>query len=364
MGKGVDVKLLLVEDDQESGRALCDALELSEIKVEWVLSAENAVDVFEIDKFDAIVADIRLGGASGVELLREIRKKSTDFPVILLTAYSDIDAAIGAVKLGAQDYIMKPLKDVDALLLPLLKAIKHYKTLLSNEALRKKNEENFEQMKHLGSDLVLAEEHERRKLAVDLHDSVGQLLNASLLRLDLLDIVDNDMKKNLDAARSHLSDAIQRIRTLTFHLSSPVLYICGIRAALSELVEHIKDTYGIEVSYQSHADDSGLPDDCKVLLYRTVRELLINVVKHAEASAVVLSVRRDHDNFVIVVKDNGKGFMADPLNRWEKGTMGLGLFSIRDRLCALGGSFKIISEQGRGTEVVVSVPVVVDTERS
>ena len=110
------ISLLLVEDDHESGQGIKAMLERRDVSVVLVPDAELALQEFNKGKFDIVVADIRLGAMTGVDLLREIRSKSDDFPVILLTGYDSLETAIQAVKLGAQDYILKPLDIIDDLL--------------------------------------------------------------------------------------------------------------------------------------------------------------------------------------------------------------------------------------------------------
>ncbi|OVE75921.1 hypothetical protein BVX97_03005 [bacterium E08(2017)] len=350
------IRVLLVEDDQESGQALKAAIELNDIDVTWMLSAEEVMDNMELAKYDAIVSDIRLGGASGVDLLSMVRKESRDFPVILLTAYSDIEAAIEAVKLGANDYMMKPLDDIETLMIPLLRAIDHYRTLLHNHELQKKNREYMDKLMHLGSQLVLAEEQERRKLALDLHDSIGQLLGAAIMQLDLVSRSE-DWKKHVENAHSQVGEAVERTRALALELSSPVLYHCGLMQAVQELCGHMGSSYDIDIIFSSDNSKVELPEDSSILLYRSVRELLMNVIKHADASQATVNISFEPEQqYKITVEDDGKGFEVRPKEEWVH-MQSLGLFSIMDRCNALGGVFQLESKVGEGTVASVSVPL-------
>jgi len=129
------IRLLLVEDDKESGEALTNMLRKRGIETVMERDAVLAMGRLEVEEFDVVVADIRLGGMSGVELLGEIRQKAGGFPVILLTGYDSLESAIQAVRLGAQDYILKPLESIDDLLLPVRKAVRAHRLALRNMAL-------------------------------------------------------------------------------------------------------------------------------------------------------------------------------------------------------------------------------------
>jgi PAS domain S-box-containing protein len=132
------ISLLLVEDDPESGQALKNMLDKRQISTLMVEDAEDAFGAFKTGHFDVIVADIRLKGKSGIDLLGEIREEDTDFPVILLTGFDSLESAIQAVRLGAQDYILKPLDTIDDLLAPVKKVVHTHRLLLRTRALEQR----------------------------------------------------------------------------------------------------------------------------------------------------------------------------------------------------------------------------------
>jgi PAS domain S-box-containing protein len=136
------IRLLLVEDDIEAGSSMKAMLEKRGVAVELVERADRALDQFSAEVCDVIVADIRLEDRSGMELLGEIRKQSHSFPVILLTGFDSMESAIQAVRLGAQDYILKPLSSIDDLLKPVEKAVREHRMLMRNRALEQKLKES------------------------------------------------------------------------------------------------------------------------------------------------------------------------------------------------------------------------------
>lgn len=132
------IRILLVEDDVDTGRATAMMLEMRKVQVTLVGGIDDALRIFSPEAFDAVVTDIRLergGERSGVDILRHIRKELPDFPVILVTGYDTINSAVQAVRLGAQDYILKPLTMIEDLLVPVEKAVRHYRLLLHTRAL-------------------------------------------------------------------------------------------------------------------------------------------------------------------------------------------------------------------------------------
>jgi signal transduction histidine kinase len=144
-------------------------------------------------------------------------------------------------------------------------------------------------------------------------------------------------------------------RTLTFELSSPILYELGLEAALGWLVEKTQEEHGLGVMFESHGLSRRLSEDVAVLLFQAVRELLANVIKHARASAVRVTCEQERDDVRIVVEDDGVGFDAARSVLSPTFGGGFGLFSIRERLGSLGGFVEIDSGDGR-TRVTLVVP--------
>jgi PAS domain S-box-containing protein len=227
---------------------------------------------------------------------------------------------------------------------------------------RKKAEQQFlndqMQLKSLASQLTLSEERERRRLAGELHDRIGQALVISKIKLEALrkSGYGKKLDKALDDVCNSLGQTIQDTRTLTFDLGNPILYELGFETAVSHwLTEQIQNKYKIETEFEDDGHPKPLDDDVRTLLFRDVRELLINVVKHAHASKVKVSIAKIDDRIRISVEDNGKGFDAGKIASISAN--GYGLFSIRHRLEQLGGHLEIESTRGRGCKVTMTAPL-------
>jgi len=216
------------------------------------------------------------------------------------------------------------------------------------------------QLKSLASQLTLAEERERRRIAGELHDNVSQALAFSKMKLDMLckSIPDTAVLGVLREISDTLSQMLQNTKALTFDLSSPVLYELGFEAAVAEwLSEQIERKHGIDTEFEDDKSHKPLDDDIRVLLFRNTRELLINVVKHARASKVKVSVRRIDRQIEVCIEDDGIGFDPCKIAKLAGRRGEFGLFSIRQRLEEVGGKLWIDSAPGRGCKVTMTAPL-------
>ena len=219
------------------------------------------------------------------------------------------------------------------------------------------------QLKSLASELSLAEERERRRIATELHDRISQSLVISKMMLEQLRETETSdhVAGVLDDVCNLLSQTIGSSRLLTFDLGSPILYQLGLEAAVSEVLTEQVQKHNIATELEDDGLPKPLDEDIRGILFRMVRELLINVVKHARASKVKVSINRIDTAVRICVKDNGVGFEPDKVTAFGPKTGGFGLFSIRERLEQLGGRLEIKSATGRGCTVIVMAPLKCDS---
>jgi PAS domain S-box-containing protein len=229
---------------------------------------------------------------------------------------------------------------------------------------RKKAEEKLlgyqTKLKSLASQLSVTEERERRRIATELHDQIGQTLVFSKLKLDELQqtATSRELTKALDEICNNIDQVIQDTRTLTFDLSSPILNEIGLEAAVAEWLDvQVREKHSIETEFVDDGQQKPLDDDIRALLFRNVRELLVNVIKHADAQNVKVSVRRVNEHIHIDVEDDGKGFDSVKVISTGIEDTKFGLFSIRQRLEQLGGQFEIDSEPGRGSKITMTAPL-------
>lgn len=216
------------------------------------------------------------------------------------------------------------------------------------------------QLRALTAQLLSVEDQERRAIATELHDSVGQIL--AFIKIEMGELRRSDLPRNVTQSIHHIreqvNEAIKQTRTLTFEISPPELYTLGLESALEELTQRFGQERQIECSMEDSDDPKPLSDQMKTLLYRSVRELLVNAAKHARAGRVHVTVDRIDRDIRITVQDNGVGFDTSHLeDRSPHGPAGFGLFSIRERLTHMGGDVYIESNHEEGTKVILRAPL-------
>lgn len=218
---------------------------------------------------------------------------------------------------------------------------------------------NQAQLKSLAAELVLAEERERNRLAVHLHDDVCQNLAYAKMRLQMLSGgLDNQTHLNdVTEVTEALTQMMQEVRSLTFELSTPVLSEFGLETAISHwLEEQIEQKHGMDTTFTDDGQTKPLTEDIQALLFRSVRELLTNVVKHSQAQHVDMAVSRDGGQILICLEDDGIGFNPGEVVVGRHAG-GFGLFSIRERLSQMGGSLEIESSPGQGCRSLLRAPL-------
>ncbi|HIJ53611.1 MAG TPA: PAS domain S-box protein [Planctomycetes bacterium] len=216
------------------------------------------------------------------------------------------------------------------------------------------------QLKSLASQLTLAEEHERRRIATELHDQISQSLVVSKLKLEALheSAASEELGNDLNEVCNSLGQTIAETRSLTSEVHSPLLSLLGFEAAVAEwLTEQIEGKHGIAIEFKDDGQPKPLDDDIRILLFRDVRELLTNVVRHAHAHKVRVSIRKVGSRIRVKVEDYGIGFDPSEITWMPARTGGFGLFSIRERLEEVGGRLKIESKPGHGTTVAITAPL-------
>lgn len=227
--------------------------------------------------------------------------------------------------------------------------------------------ERKEELRALTASLGLAEERERRRIALGLHDDVGHTLALAKLLLGRSPGSDPSSEAasagTIREVTGLLDQAIGATRSLTFELSSPVLYELGLEAALENLGEEMEHRHGIRFEFQAEKRSRPMADDLTVVLYRILRELFSNVAKHARARRVGLRVRTTADEIHVALEDDGVGFDVSKAGGSFGPGGGFGLLSIRAQLDHLGGRMDLESSPGRGTRAVVVAPLAAIADR-
>ena len=227
---------------------------------------------------------------------------------------------------------------------------------LANERLEARVRERTEELGRLSRELALAEVRERQTIARDLHDGLGQALNVASIKLDAVRALDKASRTDaaLDEIASLMDGIVAEMRSLTAQLNPPVLEQLGLIPALEWLGEEMHKTYHLEVSLTDDAEPKPLDSVTASTLFRAVRELLINVARHAKVKCVHVNTRSLGDIVSLQVIDEGTGF-AHAGNQRRSST-GLGLATLSERIAYIGGTLDIYSERNRGTTATIRAP--------
>jgi len=216
-----------------------------------------------------------------------------------------------------------------------------------------------QQLRRLAIELVLTEEKERRRIAVDLHDRIGQALAIAQIRLGALrgTLEKPEQRKVVSEICDLVDQTVQDSSSLTFELSPPVLYELGLEAAVHWLAQHLGKHHGLEITVDNDGEPKPLDEEVRVLLFRALRELLVNVIKHAQVEKATVRLLRDSDYLQIEIVDEGVGFDSSLALEQDLFGDAFGLFTIRERLGLLGGTFQLISVPGKGTRCTLMAPL-------
>jgi signal transduction histidine kinase len=227
----------------------------------------------------------------------------------------------------------------------------------ANETLEERVEARTEQTRKLALALTTAEQRERARISELLHDHVQQLIHGARIWANTLaDGLDRAPPEALERLTALLDEAIESTRSLSVELNPPVLQDKGLMAALEWLATHVANTHDLTLELDLPEALTVPEDDLRALLFRSLRELVFNVSKHAGVDTAALRVRSENGRCVAEVRDEGDGFSPDALDD-QNPEDHFGLFSIRKRIDLVGGSFSIESAPGEGTHATITVPL-------
>ncbi|GJL64157.1 MAG: hypothetical protein NPIRA04_28110 [Nitrospirales bacterium] len=225
-------------------------------------------------------------------------------------------------------------------------------------------------LRNLAIELNLTEQRERQRIATELHDYLSQLLVVCRLKLGQIRQVTAEESQGLNLVQDTedvLDQALTYTRTLVAQLSPSVLFEFGLISALQWLAgQMVHQGLNVDVKCEN-TQDLVLKEEQSILLYQSTRELLLNVIKHADTDQATLSLERHEDRLHIIVRDTGKGFSDSQMRMTKESTNQtptFGLFSIYERMLTLGGSFEIQSDPGEGTVARLVFPLLIGPDSS
>ena len=377
------MKKILVIDDINTNLLLIKSILKNSFPAHEVLLANSGKEGLALAKREqpeTILLDIFMPGVDGFEVCQTLKNdaNTSNIPVLMVSAYGDnTDVRVKGLNVGADAFISKPFNNSELIaLVNVMLRIKHSEDLLrvqnkelTSTVLKLKEAEKVQRkniskinkyqkrLKALNAALLESEEKERKTIANYLHDGIGQTLSIANMRLTSL--LNNNLPDTIQKAISETSglinNAIAETRLLTYDLSPPILYELGLIPAIKWKLEQIGSKTSMLIEFESNEDKVVLASEQCILVYRSISELLLNVLKHAEASKIIVGIKKLGKNYYISVVDNGKGFELKNPGELNK-LAGYGLFSIAERMESIDGKFKIKSKAGKGTHAKLIIP--------
>ena len=220
------------------------------------------------------------------------------------------------------------------------------------------------QLRSLASRLSKAEEETRHSIATGLHEQIGQNLSVVKLKLGMLTKASPspEVKDQLHYLDDLLADILKETRTLTFELSPPILYDIGLEAAIKWAAGQFQTRNKIVCRVEDDEEVKPIEEDLRGVLFRSVQEALINIMKYAGAGLVTIAIRREDALIRIDITDDGCGFDPVEVGNYDERSSGFGLFSIRERLELLGGHLEVVSAPGKGARLTMTAPLKLEND--
>jgi signal transduction histidine kinase len=373
-----DYNILIVDDAPVNLGVVVDYLESFGFGIRIARSGEMALKRVQHDQPDLILLDILMPGMDGFETCRQLKtlQAAKDIPVIFMTSLTSVEDKVKGFKVGAVDFVTKPLNQEEVL----ARVKTHLRLRDLALSLQEKNRQletnsqverdqlfeaislQREQLRALNQKLTAVQEAERRQLARELHDEMGQALTAISINLaaitqDLPASCAPGLHERLNESKMLADQTLEQIRELSANLRPAMLDDLGLEPTLRWYIKRYAQRTNLDLKLEVNGLQERLPADVETALYRIFQEALTNVSRHAHASAVQLYLQRKGPAIVARIEDNGDGFDAAQVLNHKLPPHGTGLLGMQERVALLGGTLTLATEPGQGTQLTLQIPL-------
>jgi signal transduction histidine kinase len=354
-----------------------------------VIEARNGSEALNLAQQnpDLITLDINLPDINGYEICRRLKDDAAtrDIPVLHISAsYVDAGDRVRGLEGGADAYLAEPIDKLELLatvkaLLRMRQAQREARSQAAeaeearqqmkqvNESLEFRVHQRTAELERerldvqlLSSQLLLAQDEERRRISRELHDSTGQLLVALGMNLDRLKcefIQSSPKAEAVIADTTALVDEMSRqLRTMSYLLHPPLLDEAGLVSAVKWYVEGFASRSTVEVRLDLPSDLGRLPQQMEITIFRLVQESLTNIHRHSGSKTALIRLTRDEHNVCLEIMDQGKGFPPHTLRSENRSRPGVGILGMKERVRRFGGTLEFLSS-GEGTTVQAKLPI-------
>lgn len=359
-------EVMIVEDTSASLELLCELLTRAGYAVRPAPEGRMALRSAQAKAPELILLDIRMPDIDGYEVCRRLKNdpRTCDIPVIFLSALRDEEDTLLGFKLGAVDFIAKPYRPEEVL----ARVRTHVELRRLQAGLEERVRERTAQLLATQSDLQISRtrlqelagflqtvrEEERSRIARELHDELGQALTS--LRIDLgwlcgkSKALGGTVVERASSAYALVERTIDALRRISEGLRPGMLDVLGLAAAIEHHVAQFEERSGIACTLSINREEFEIDGQLATTIFRLVQEALTNVLRHAEASRVIISIDDGDSEIHVHVEDDGRGFQP------ADGRKTFGLLGMQERVKMLGGIIEISSQPGLGSHIDARFP--------
>lgn len=357
--------ILVVDDVWENLFLIEQLIRRLNVNIITAESGETALNKVKGKELFLALLDIRTQGMGGIELARRLlNDKSRDLvPVIFITTFQDEKTIEKCYEVGGVDFIIKPVQPLiltgkvkiflDLYLQKVHIRESHYRLEQTEKELKRSMNSLQELTRHLEE----VREDERKKIAMDLHDDLGQMITA--INMDLAWLGRNvpdglpHLTSKIASTRELLNETIQKVQKISAGLRPGMLDILGLIPAIRWQINEFKKSTGIRCYTKITPDQFDIDPALSIIIFRLVQEALTNVTRHAEASKLRLELLKVKENIFLTINDNGKGI---PLAALED-KHSYGIAGMKDRVSSCGGNISFGGKPGKGTNIKINIPI-------
>jgi signal transduction histidine kinase len=338
-------KILVVDDERLNRVLLSTNLQESGYTVETAEDGEEALRMLRDQPFDAVLLDLVMPRMDGYQVLAEMKRDDAlrRIPVMVISSTDEMESIVRCIEMGATDYLPKPFNPV----------LLHARIRASLASLQ---EERMAVLREQFAQVTAAQEEERQRIARELHDGVGPDLASLNIRLltvrKLLQREGHPVAGEIEELAEQVQASIRDIRRLIHDLRPVALDELGLAPALREHLARCRQEHDLAIEFVADVGER-LPAAVESALFRIVQEAVNNVLRHAQAQHVSVTLTRDAEQVKLRVADDGQGFDTQIPRTGRH----VGLWSMRERVEQLGGQFEVQSVPGQGTTVTTVVPL-------
>lgn len=353
------LQILHLEDDPNDAALVQSTLAAGGINcaIICVLSRDDFVAALTRGGVDLILSDFSVPAFDGFSALEIAHARFPEVPFILVSGTLGEELAIDSLKRGATDYVLK--HRLSRLVPAVLRALQEIKERVERRQAEAKREEYSRKLRVLSRRLVETQETERRNLARELHDEIGQALTVMQLNLQvMLQLPGADaLTPRLRESLVVVERVLEQVHDISLNLRPSILDDLGLEPALRWYTERLAALVELKVEFHADPLEQRLDPVIETECFRVAQEALTNVVRHAQANAVWVDLRKEEGQLHLRVRDDGIGFEVGAVR--EKAVLGasLGLLSMEERAALAGGGLEFTSSPRRGTEVHAWFPL-------